>query len=256
MMAEDHYTLHSLKKAIRLLRCFTVDEPEKGITELAKALKMPKSTVQRMVMTLADEGFLQKNPQTQRYRLGMSILGLSGVITSSNDLYNESMPVLRRLVNTVDETAHLAILEGMEVVYLMKVECNHPVRLITHLGSRNPLHCTSSGKVILAHKDPSFIDQVLSGGLNKYASATITDPNVLLKQLQEIRSQGYAYDVNEMDEGTVSVAAPVRDFTGEVVAAINVVGPIQRFAPHKIPQYAGKVKQAALEVSRQLGYYR
>jgi|HigsolmetaAR203D_1030402.scaffolds.fasta_scaffold05261_2 DNA-binding IclR family transcriptional regulator len=256
MTQSDHYSLLSVKKAIRLLRAFTVDEPEKGITELAKDLELPKSTVQRLVMTLVDEGFLKKNPETQRYRLGESILGLSGVITSSSELYNEAMPVLRRLVDSVGETSHIAILDGLEVVYLQKVDCHHPVRLITHLGSRNPLHCTSSGKAILAHKEKQLFDQVVKNGLKPYTRNTITDPNQLMMELEKVRRQGYASDVNEVDEGTVSVAAPVRDYTGEVVAAINIVGPIQRFAPYKIPQFAAKVMQAAQEVSRQLGYYR
>ena len=256
MAATDHYTLSSVKKALKLLRSFSVDEPEKGITELAKTLHLTKSTVQRLVVTLTEEGFLQKNPKTHRYRLGMSILGLSGIITSSNELYNEAMPVLRKLVEVVGETAHLAILDGMEVVYLMKVDCNHPVRLITRLGSRNPLYCTSSGKAILAHQDQQMIEQVIKNGLNRVAENTITDPEMLRKELEKIKAQGYASDVNEVDDGTVSVAAPIRDFTGEVVGAVNIVGPIQRFSPEKIPQYSGKVMQAAREVSRKLGYYR
>jgi DNA-binding IclR family transcriptional regulator len=256
MEYHENYILSSVKNALQLLRTFSLEETEKGITEFAKSLNLGKSTVQRLVATLASEGFLEKSPTSRKYRLGLSILNLSGIIISSNELYNQAMPVLRKLVESVGETAHIAILDGLNVVYLLKVECNHPVRCMTYLGSRNPLYSTSSGKVILAHQDQSVIDQVIRSGLKRYAANTITDPNLLLKELKKIKEQGYASDVNENMDGIISVAAPVRDFTRKVVAAVNIVGPIQRMDPIKISYYAEKVMKAGMEISRELGFYQ
>ena len=246
--------LSSVKNALRILQCFTMDEPEKKISELSAALGLNKSTVSRTMTTLASEGFVYKDPETKKYRLGLSILSLSGIVSSQMDIYRESQPVLNRLVENIGETAHISVLDHLDVIYLQKVECNHPVRFLTHIGKRNPPYCTSSGKVLLAHAAEDVVNQVIEKGLEKLAKNTITNPQKLRIHLNQVKEDGYANSTEEILEGVTSIAAPIFDYRGKVIAALSVVGPNQRMQQHKIQGLAKKVMSAAREVSTRMGY--
>ncbi|WP_144549191.1 IclR family transcriptional regulator [Bacillus sp. X1(2014)] len=250
---EENY-LSSLKNALRILNSFSMDEPEKKIGEISTSLGLNKSTVSRTMATLASEGFVHKDPETKKYRLGLSILTLSGVVYSSMDIYRDSQPVLNKLVETLGETAHISVLDHLDVIYLHKVECNHPVRFLTHVGRRNPPYCTSSGKVLLAFSDEEVTKSVIEKGLHKYSKNTITDTNILHAHLREVRKNGYASSVEELLDGVTSIAAPIYDYKGKVVAALSIVGPKQRFPAHKIQSIAKKVISASLDISRNMGY--
>jgi IclR family transcriptional regulator, KDG regulon repressor len=250
---EDQY-LSSVKNALRILKSFTLDEPEKKISDLSLSLGLNKSTVSRTMATLASEGFVYKDPETKKYRLGFSILELSGIVNSSIDVYRESQPILMKLVETIGETAHISVLDKLDVVYLSKVECNHPVRFLTYVGKRNPPYCTSSGKVLLAFSSESLLEQVIEKGLHKFTKSTITDPQKLRNHLRNICESGFAYSIEELTEGVTSIAAPIFDYKGNIIAALSIVGPIQRIQSHKISGYAKKAIQAGLEISRRLGY--
>lgn len=149
----------------------------------------------------------------------------------------------------------MAALEGMDVVYLNRVECKHPVQILSHVGRRNPIHCTSSGKVIMAYQKQDVIDQLLESPLQKYTVNTISDSDDLRTSLHTIKEQGYAISIEELLEGVASVAAPIRDYTGKVVYAISVTGPVHRMNPHNIT-IINKLKSAAKEISGNLGYWR
>lgn len=250
---DDHH-LSSVKNALRILKSFTMDEPEKKISDLSASLGLNKSTVSRTMSTLASEGFVFKDPESKKYRLGLSILSLSGIVNSHMDVYRESQPVLMKLVENIGETAHISVLDNLEVIYLNKVECNHPVRFLTHIGKRNPAYCTSSGKVLLAFSDDEIIESVINKGLQKFNKNTVADPEQLRTYLKKVRKDGFAYSVEEFLEGVNSVAAPIYDYRGKVIAALTVVGPKQRIQTHKIPTLSKKVIQAAKEISERMGY--
>ncbi|WP_156288909.1 IclR family transcriptional regulator [Oceanobacillus salinisoli] len=250
----DPQILSSVKNALRILKSFSTFEPTKKVSELAEQLGLAKSTVSRLLSTLASEGFVIKDEKTSEYRLGLSVLTLGGIVTNNLEIHNEAAPVLYKLVNDTGETAHLAIMDGLDTIYIHKEECNHPVRILTHLGRRNPSYCTSSGKVLLAFNDSSIVEEVIEKGLVAYTENSITDPNRLREELETIRKQGYAVSTEELTEGTKSVAAPIRDYTGKVVSAITVVGPIQRMKDYKIPDIAKKVIKAGKDASERLGY--
>src|SRR5699024_10573208 len=122
------------KNALKILKCFTIDEPEKTVGELSVELGLAKSSVSRSLSTLASEGFVIKDENSRKYRLGISILALSGIITSNFKLTKEAAPVVNKLVNDLGETAHLAILDGTDTIYIHKEECSHAVRILTYLG--------------------------------------------------------------------------------------------------------------------------
>jgi IclR family KDG regulon transcriptional repressor len=246
--------LSSVKNALRILNSFSEEEPEKKVSDLAVKLGLAKSTVSRLMLTLASEGFVIKDPETLRYRLGLSVLNLSGIITSRMEIHREALPCLQNLVKTIDETAHLVILEGVEVIYLAKMECTHPVRISSHIGKKNPAHCTSSGKVLLAHQNQEFIDKFIEHGLQKYTAHTITDPDAFLRHLNTIKEQGYSTSFEEFIDGVVTIGAPVRDYTGKVVAAITIVGPIQRIHYHNIDFFIKKAIEVGKDISEKMGY--
>lgn len=246
--------LSSVKNALRILRSFTMDEPEKRISDISKSLELNKSTVSRTMSTLASEGFVLKDPETQKYRLGLSILSLSGIINTNMDIYQESMPVLNKLVETCGETAHISILDNDEVIYLQKVECNHPVRFLTHVGKRNPAYCTSAGKVLLAFSNEEITEAIIANGLQPYTEHTITEPDALRAHLKQVREMGHSYSYEELSEGVISIGAPAFDYTGKIIAALSVVGPKQRIHSGKIQNILHHTLHASAEVSSRLGY--
>ncbi|WP_138419350.1 IclR family transcriptional regulator [Aquibacillus sediminis] len=247
-------TLSSVSNALRILKSFSTFEPTKKVSELSESLGLAKSTVSRLLSTLASEGFVIKDDKTGAYRLGMYVLTLGGIVTNNLEIHKEAAPVLYKLVNDTGETAHLAVMDGLDTIYIHKEECNNPVRILTHLGRRNPSYCTSSGKVLLAFNETNAVEELIDRRLVAHTENSITNPNQLRQELETIRRQNYAVSTEELTEGTKSVAAPIRDYTGKVVCAITVVGPIQRMKDHKIPEFAKKVIAAAKDASERLGY--
>ncbi|WP_413300285.1 IclR family transcriptional regulator [Bacillus sp. 1P10SD] len=244
--------LTSVQNGISILKLFSKEQPIWGLTEIANSLHLPKSTVSRLVSDLVVEGYLEK--EKSKYQLGLSLLGLSGVITSNMEIHREAIDSLKMLVQKLGESAHIAILEESNVVYILKEECKHPVRLLSHVGKNNPASCTSSGKVLLAYEPAERIKQVLESGLIKLGPNSITDPEILLKQLTLVKQNGFALCIDEMHEDVVSIAAPIKDYTGEVVAAVSVVGPKQRIDKEKISLFIVEVVKTGNEISSKLGY--
>lgn len=256
MKKEEISYLSSVKNALRILQSFSMDEPEQKVSDLSRSLGLNKSTVSRTMTTLASEGFVVKDKETNKYRLGLSIITLSGVAYSNLDLYNESLPVLKKLVETCGETAHISILDNDEVIYLQKVECNHPVRFLTHIGKRNPPYCTSSGKVLLAYSNDEIVEPIIAKGLQRFTENTIINPQTLRNHLKNIRKVGYSCSYEEFLEGVHSIAAPIYDYRGKVVAALSVVGPKQRMQPGKIEGIVQQTIRASSEIANRLGYWK
>jgi len=246
--------LSSVRNSIRIMKSFSISQPSRRVTDIAKELGLAKSTVSRLVSTLASEGFLEKDPETLEYRLGLGVLALSGVLTHHLEIHKEAAPVLTNVVATTKETAHIAILDGFETVYIDKEEGVHQAKMKTYLGKRNPTHAVSSGKVLLAFSSEEFIDAYIENGLSGFASCTITDPDKLKNVLKRIRVDDYALSYAEFSDDIASIAAPIRDYTGKVVAAITVVGNGKGIMSGRMNQIIRVVKEAANEASERLGY--
>ncbi|WP_083978864.1 IclR family transcriptional regulator [Bacillus alveayuensis] len=254
-MEKNNYLITSVKNGLRILRLFSIDTPELGVTEISHQIGLNKSTVHRLIKTLEKSGFIEKNQKTRKYQLGLSLLNLSGIISIHTETYKDALPILESLVNQLGEAAHISVLEGTNTVYLHKVQCKHPVRLLSHIGKNNPCSCTSSGKVILSFQSEEVIESVISQGLPHCGPNSITDPTQFRNNLREIRQKGYSICIDELHEGVISIAAPIRDYSGEVVAAVSVVGPKQRIRSSNIPHFVEQVCKAGQEISNLLGYY-
>jgi IclR family transcriptional regulator, KDG regulon repressor len=252
-MSKEGYLLSSVKNAMKILRLFSVEEPELGVTQIASKIGLSKSSTHRLILTLLKEGYIVKNKDNSRYRLGLSLLALSGVVINHMEIHRESLPILKDLVKHLGETVHINVLEGNNVVYLHKVECNHPVPLLSGIGKRNPAYCSSAGKVILAYQKKELINKVLQSELSSYGPGTITNPQKLRENLLEIKHKGYSISIDELHEGVISIAVPVRDYTEEVIAAISVVGPKHRMSEPRFENYVQILNRAGEKLSIQLG---
>ncbi|WP_373797142.1 IclR family transcriptional regulator [Jeotgalibaca porci] len=249
-------TLSSVRNAARILNSFTADNPSQRVSDIALDLDLSKSAVSRLLATLALEGLVYKEPDTQEYRLGTNVLTMAGVLIHNMDIHKEAAPLLNQVVLQTGETAHLATLDGLDTIYIHKEEATHPTRIKTHLGRRNPSYCTSSGKVLMAFSDPEITERIIAKGLTSYTDQTITNAENLRTALTNIKSNGYATAREEFVKGTISIAAPIFDYTGKIVAALSVVGSAKRMKPYKRTEFAAVVKRAATDASERLGYDR
>lgn len=242
----------SMRTALQLLNLFTMDEPELSLSQIADKLQVGISTAHRLTYTLMAEGFLTKDSQTKKFRLGASILGMGNTIITQNQLCRISIPVLESLAIKTGESAHIAILRDYQAIYLIRMDSKNPVHLLSHAGKRNPIHCTSSGQAILAFKSETMFDHVIARGLEKYTTNTITSPVKFKQLLQKIRQQGYSLSEEELHNGVSSIAVPIKNISGQVTASISIAGPIARINQDTLPRLARLVKQAAEQVSEQI----
>jgi DNA-binding IclR family transcriptional regulator len=208
----------------------------------------------RLLSTLQEHGLVEQNPSTERYRLGYGLVRLAGAVVAELDLARASRPVLEQLAVHTGETVNLAILQGDQVVNIEQIASPNLVVNVNWVGKQTPLHATSNGKVLLAHLAEEERSRLLSQSLPRLTSRTITDPRVLDKQLQRVLSDGYAFTLEELEQGLNAVAAPVFAADGRVVAAVSVAGPSYRVTPHRLTELGELTKDAGDAISRRLGY--
>jgi DNA-binding IclR family transcriptional regulator len=245
--------LRSVTRALRSLEMIA-EAGELGVSELGRRLGVHKATASRLAATLADRGLIERDPATDRYRLGFGLIRLAGAAMAGLDLVSTSHPVLEELADRTRETVNLGVLSGDAVVYIDQVSGARSIVSANWVGRRTPLHCTSNGKVLLAHMGESERERLLDGALERATERTIVDREELRAQLGEIRARGWAQTLEELEEGLNAVAAPVRGAGGEVVAALSVSGPAFRMRPIDLPRIARETVEAAHVVSRRLGY--
>jgi DNA-binding IclR family transcriptional regulator len=246
--------LSSVANSIRLLTSFSGEENELGITTLATRLRLAKSTVHRLAATLTSAGFLEQNTETGKYRLGVALFELGALVRRRMDVANEARPKLRELLEKTGETVQLGIVDHESVLYVYEMESRHAIRMAAAVGGRAPLHCTAVGKVLLAYQPPEFVKQLLGNGLKAYTPKTITRRDDMLAMLQEVASREYAIDDEESEPGLRAIAAPVRNQTGQVIAALGVAAPLQRMTKKVLQDCVPSVLATAAAVSQRLGY--
>jgi IclR family transcriptional regulator, KDG regulon repressor len=252
--ASDKKRLSSVATAIALLKAFSEDEVEIGVSSLSKRLGVAKSTVHRLAVTLVSEGMLEQNPENEKYRLGIALFGLGALVRRRMDVSAEARPHLFRLRESTGETVHLALLDRAEIMYIYNLESPHAIRMRSDIGVRKPAYCTAEGLAILAFQPESLVGEIVGRGLEARTSKTNTSPKQLWKMLEQIRKQGYAIEDEQSEAGMRSIAAPVRNSSGDVVAAVGVAGPVQRLSDAVLAEFAPKVVEAADTISVRIGY--
>lgn len=254
-LLNEKYLVASVKNAMRILRIYTPRHNEFGITEMAKKLDLSKSTVHRYVKELVKEGFLVQNKSNGYYRLGLSNLSLGGIVQLNKEMYTDAIPILTKLANRFHLPAHICLMEHNRTVYLIREMGDQKVKLITKSGRHNDIHCTAEGLVILAFKSIDIINNVLTQYLKRYTKYTVTDPVLLKQKILKIRSGQYAVTKDMYAIGFISLAVPIRDYTGEVVSSLALIGESKNVNKNEYDDIIKELQRSAKIISEQLGYY-
>lgn len=246
--------IQSVERAVMILQCFTRERPELRLTEIVEELDLHKSTAHGLLNTLKHYRLVEQDPDTQRYRLGLGLLDLSGALLDRMDIRKAAEGIIREVCRSTDETVHLVVLDGTDVVYIDKQESNQSIRITTSIGTRYPAYATGVGKAMLAYLPPEDVEKLLPAALAQLTNTTITDRQALMGQLADIRRRGYATDDEEAIEGLRCAAAPIFDHHDKVVAAISIAGPSVRMTQERLPELAVIVADAARRISARLGH--
>ena len=242
--------VQSLERAFAILD--EVAQRPAGVTDIAERVRLPKSTVARLLATLEDVDAVERF-NGARWRIGPGVAALTDAVSPERSLISVTRPFLLDLVAELGEDAGLGLPDGNDVLYVDQVESDNPVQVRDWTGTRAPMHAVPSGLVLLAEWPQDALDAYLAGELVALTRRTVTDPDALRERFAEVREVGYAWGLEEFAEGIDSVAAPIRDARGKAIAAIHVHGPSYRFpAAGEETRVADSVVSAAAAVTRLL----
>ncbi|HMM19361.1 MAG TPA: IclR family transcriptional regulator [Selenomonadales bacterium] len=251
-MAEQY--LHSAEKLLTVMELLAGSDMELGVSDISRKLSMTTSTAHRLLITLEKRGYAEQNPKTGKYKPGMKIVSIGASILNNTNIIAVCRPFLEAVSQETGETTHLALYSLGEIIFVDKVSGSNPSKINSLVGQRRPAYSTATGKVWLAFMNPEELTRYLEQvQFHPYTPYTITDKESLTRIIEEIRHKGYGEDQQEADEGLVCLAAPIRDVSGKIVAAISVSGPGSRLNPKRL-DYAEIIKQAAEHASRACGW--
>ena len=245
--------LSSVANAILLMKTFTDEHIELRISELAARRGLPRSTVHRLASTLVEAGLLEHNEESGKYRLGIVLFELGSMVRRRMDVAYEAKPSLLTLREQTGETVNLSIIDHGSVMCVHFLESTSVTRIGFSVGARRPVHCTAEGKVLIAFQPSEAIEQILSTALERRTPRTKIDPAVLRDELAAIRTCGYAIDDEEYETGVRAIAAPVRDESGNAVAAVGIACPAHRLTKTRLRSLTRFVTATAKAISMRLG---
>lgn len=247
--------INSVDKAITLLNCFSMEEPVLSVGAISKKTGHTLSTVSRLLSTMEKRGVVEKAPGHGRYQLGYRIYFWGLLSQQHHDLATVARPAMQDLRDRCEEEVSLYIAIENSRTCLERVPSNHAIAMTGAIGGRLPLHAGASGRVLLAHMQPQRQRQIIeSKHLEVFTANTLTDPDRLNSQLEDIRRRGYAVSKEERESGAYSVVAPVREAGGHVVASLTIAGPLYRLNEDRLERHVADVQQAAASISAKLGY--
>ncbi len=244
----------SVIHALKIISSFTHEQPVKRVTDIAKELTLPKSTVSRLISNLVAEEYLVKDKNSSGYLLGPAVFTVGGVYLHSTHIFQEVTPVLTDIAYETKESVHISILRGYNVVYFNKSMGPYYADIESNIGTERPAYLTSSGKVMLADQEEEYIDKMFEEKLLSYTSHSVDNPEKFKEELAKIREQGYALSIGEMTSENYSLAVPVYDANDRVVCAIAIIAPIARMSEEKTKKFLNILLDAAAEAKERLEY--
>jgi DNA-binding IclR family transcriptional regulator len=250
------YIAPPVQRAVRLIRHVAEGNPVLNMSETAKALKINRTTLLRLLHTLEAEGFVERRPSGAGFQVGLSLLEVGARALFSQDLVQVAVPVLTDLAETLQLSSHLGVLDGTDVLYLVRRTPNTPLASNIRVGSRLPAHATTMGRMLLAFLPPVEVERLYAGKeLQRFSEHTSTTLAGLRAKAEKDRSAGIAWSEAHFERGIGSAAVPVFDFAGAPVGAINVSGPVAAFAQEERHAAIGtRLRMAGTEISRRLGW--
>jgi IclR family KDG regulon transcriptional repressor len=250
---------NGVKSAARVLDIFELlvqHQDGLSLSEICATLGLPKSSGHALLMTLRERGYLRDGRRERTYRLGPALFEIGSAYIASTSLVGDGQEIVRETARACDETVHLAVLDGADVLYVAKEEGTRTIRMVSSVGRRFPAHGTGVGKVLLSALDEAALRERFPEGhkLAALTAGTITDPQALRAELAAIRARGYALDHEESTPGLCCVAAPVYGDAGTVVAAMSIAVPAVRFTPERRDELLALVRSQATQLSIILGF--
>jgi len=229
--------VRAVERALEILESFSEKKGELGLTEISKALMLPKATVFRLVRTMESKGYLTQHAERQTYRLGPRVAVLGNAFLNNLDYRLLALPLMKELRDKIQESVSIYTTVEEQRMCVQRVDSEHTLRQCINIGDRLPLQRGSAGKLLIAFQEL----QVQIDGVET-------------AQLQNIRDKGYAISIEEREHGLASISAPIRDHKGEVIAALTISGPVFRFTKGNLDEYIQETIRTAKEISWQLGY--
>lgn len=246
--------LQTLTRAISILDCFTPEQTELGVREIARMVNLSSSATGRLLGALKELGVLSQNPKTRAYSMGARALTWAGVYNATQDVLNRALPFIHQLHESTRETISLYVLDGDERLCVERLESPQTVRIVARVGRRLPLYAGSAGKAMLAFLSPERQETYFRTiPLDPLTQHTITHLESLRRELAKVREEGCAVSYGEWIADAAGVASPILGPTGEVVAALSISGPLQRFNGQNVPVYCDEARQVAAQISESMG---
>jgi IclR family pca regulon transcriptional regulator len=244
--------VQSFARGLGVIRSFSANAPQQTLSEVAQRTGLTRAGARRILLTLQPRGYVEADGK--QFSLTPRILDLGFAYLSSLPLWNLAEPVMERLVEEVKESCSAAVLDGAEVVYVMRVPTHKIMSINLGIGSRLPAYCTSMGRTLLAELDEAALDALVDRHpLLPRTGRTITEPQRLKAELARVRQQGWCLVDQELEEGLVSLSAPIRDRAGRAIAAMNISGQVNRTSPaFMLENFLPRLRAAAQEISQLL----
>lgn len=247
--------IKTLGKLVSVLDSFSTSDRSLSVSQIAARAGLPRSTAHRAIQSLKEVGFLEQDSTRDEYRLGLKLFQLGTTVLNNLDLQREARPFVEALSSLTGESVHLCVFDGERMVFVERASGGPTGQQNdTIIMEISPCYCTGVGKATLAYQPEAVIERVISGGLIGYTTQTITDAGTLRADLAAIRARGYALDLEEHKQRVCCVAAPIRNTSGKVIAAISSSGPSDRMTDKALQKFAPYVVSHAEAISRRLGY--
>ncbi len=244
-------TVRSVERAIDILTSFTIEQPILTVPEISQKTGLTKSTVFRLLASLESKGLVEKIQSTHEYKLGIRLLALGNIVHSSLEMIDVAKPIMKVLSEKTQETVNINVVQGLKRVCIDRIDGNQALRKVSEVGKLLPLHIGASGKLLLAYFDPEMITKVLKDLRESMSEIAL---NKIKLELFDIREKGYATSFNERLEGTASISAPIRDYTGKVIAGLTVSGPLVRFTEDRVEFFIKELLESSETISKSLGF--
>lgn len=247
-------TVQVLDRGLDIIEQLSTSEKGMSLLELSAATGLPKPTVHRILQTFTQRQYVNKDPDTSIYSIGNRFVEITSIYLNKLVLKTEAEPIMRRIASSFKAIAYLGILGGNDVVYLAKIEPLNNLRMYSDIGKREPLFCTSLGKVLLSSlPQDELSEKVRALHYRAYTSRTITDPDALLREVREVQINGFALDRGEHEPDNSCIGVPIYDYTRQIIAAMSLSG-YGLLETYPIETLHKEMKAASLELSQRMGY--
>jgi DNA-binding IclR family transcriptional regulator len=235
--------MKSIEVTLRLLKTLAESEDGVSVLDIARKISFSKSSTHRALQVLEREKYAVQDPTTNRYKCGPALFNIAFNFLTNFNLRQLARPILRNIVDGVNENVYLCVYIDKTLYFIEKVESNHPIRYVNPMGKRQFLHAAAPGKVIMAHLPAEQIEEMIARGLPRYTPNTITDPEQLLRELKTIKKQGYAFSSGEFATGGNAIAVPLLNPGGHAIGCINMVIPEERYDRDRLEHYVSLLNQ-------------